>query len=84
VKRLHKTMAWISCSTIFVISRTGIVTPRRAIPDGASASNRSTAKQQDRFFGSGSTHYRFFAGVVVLQVVKGREGSFSVPGGQKR
>ena len=37
-------------------------------------SNRSTAKQQDRFF----------AGVVVLQVVKGREGSFSVPGGQKR
>ena len=27
---------------------------------------------------------RFFAGVVVLQVVKGREGSFSVPGGQKR
>jgi len=74
VKRLHKTMAWISCSTIFVISRTGIVTPRRAIPDGASKSNWSTAKQQDRFF----------AGVVVLQVVKAREGSFSVPGGQKR
>jgi hypothetical protein len=58
----------------FVPHNLVIVTPRRAIPDGASASNRSTAKQQDRVL----------AGIVVLQVVKGREGSFFVPGGQKR
>jgi hypothetical protein len=32
----------------------------------------------------GETTGPIFAGVVVLQVVKGREGSFSVPGGQKR
>ena len=44
MKRLHKTMAWISCSTIFVISRTGIVTPRRAIPDGASANRREACR----------------------------------------
>jgi hypothetical protein len=52
--------------------------PLRSMPVESKSANNSSIRMR-----CDGIQFRYFAGGVVLQGVKGCEGSFSVPGGQK-